>query len=347
MKLLQSIIAASLMTLAAYHTADACTRVVFAGKDSVTLTGRNLDWKTPIPTNLYVMPRGIDRTSSDSDGAIRWRSRYGSVIAVGYDMGISEGMNERGLVCNLLYLPGTKYTLPEETRAPMSSSLWAGYILDNYSTVDEAVADLARDYFHIEAPDMPSGTSTTLHAAISDASGDNAIIEYIDGKLTIHHGKQYRVLTNAPVYEQQLAVNRYWEDVGGMNTLPGTNRSSDRFVRATFYLGCIPDTAEHRVALAGVFGVLFNCAVPVGIVLPDNPEVSQTQWRSVSDHKHLRYYYATTYNPSVMWVDLTRFDLRAGSPIMKLDIIRQRKPYIGDVRPYMTPDKGFVPVGAR
>lgn len=347
MKILQCIVIGAL-ALAAYHPdARACTRVVYVGADNIVLTGRNLDWKTPIPTNLYVMPRGIDRTSSDRDGAIHWRSRYGSVIAVGYDIGISEGMNERGLVCNLLYLPDTKYTHPEETRAPMSSSLWAGYILDNYSTVDQAVADLSRDFFHIVAPDMPGGASTTLHAAIADASGNSAIIEYIDGKLTIHHGEQCRVLTNAPVYDQQLAVNRYWEDVGGMNTLPGTNRSSDRFVRATFYLGCIPDTAEHKVALAGVFGVLFNCAVPVGIVLPDNPEVSQTQWRSVADHKHLRYYFATTYNPSVMWVDLMRFDLSAGSPIMKLDIIRQPKAYIGDVRQYMNADKGFVPLGAR
>lgn len=349
MKTLQTLWTAAAISAAALcfgPEAEACTRVVYAGHDNTAITGRNLDWKTPIPTNLYVQPRGISRVSAQGDNALRWRSLYGSVVAVGYDMGVSEGMNERALVCNLLYLPGTEYKLPNETRRPMSSSLWAQYILDNYATVAEAVEGLSRDAFYIDAPDMPGGASTTLHAALSDASGDCAIIEYINGRISIHHGRECRVLTNAPVYDSQVAVEQYWARIGGMKMLPGTNSSSDRFVRASFYVGCIPDTVRHEVALAGVFGVLFNCAVPVGISVPDSPEVSQTQWRSVADHSNLVYYYATTYNPSVMWVDLRQFDLREGAPTMKLDIINQTKAYIGNVRDDMHPDKGFVPMSS-
>ena len=332
------------VALSANPKTTACTRVVYAGHNNTAVTGRNLDWKTPIPTNLYVQPRGINRVSAQGPEALQWQSRYGSVVAVGYDMGVSEGMNEQALVCNLLYLPGTEYKLPRETRRPMSSSLWAQYILDNYATVAEAVDGLSRDVFYIDAPDMPGGASTTLHAALSDASGDCAIIEYVNGRISIHHGYEYRVLTNAPLYDSQKAIEQYWSCIGGMKMLPGTNSSSDRFVRASFYVGCIPDTVRHEVALAGVFGVLFNCAVPVGISVPDSPEVSQTQWRSVADHSNLVYYYATTYNPSVMWVDLRQFDLGKGASIMKLDIIRQQKPYIGNVRDYMHPDRGFVPM---
>ena len=341
---LLSVMAIFAVTLSVNPKAAACTRVVYAGLGNTAITGRNLDWKTPIPTNLYVQPRGIDRVSAQGPDALQWRSLYGSVVAVGYDMGVSEGMNERALVCNLLYLPGTEYKLPKETRRPMSSSLWAQYILDNYATVAEAVEGLTHDVFYIDAPDMPGGASTTLHAALSDASGDCAIIEYADGRISIYHGREYRVLTNAPMYESQKAIVQYWERIGGMKMLPGTNSSSDRFVRASFYVGCIQDTVRHEVALAGVFGVLFNCAVPVGISVPGSPEVSQTQWRSVADHSNLVYYYATTYNPSVMWVDLREFDLGEGAPIMKLNVINQQKPYIGNVRDDMHPDKGFVPM---
>ena len=84
--------------------------------------------------------------------------------------------------------------------------------------------------------------------------------------------------------------------------------------------------------------------VSFGISVPGSPEVSQTQWRSVADHSNLVYYYATTYNPSVMWVDLREFDLGEGAPIMKLNVINQQKPYIGNVRDDMHPDKGFVPM---
>ena len=42
---------------------------------------------------------------------------------------------------------------------------------------------------------------------------DNASV--VDGKLVIHHGRQYQVMTNSPVFDQQLALNAYWQQIGG------------------------------------------------------------------------------------------------------------------------------------
>lgn len=62
---------------------------------------------------------------------------------------------------------------------------------------------------------MPDGTRmATLHLSISDADGDNAIFEYIGGELKIHHDKSYQVMTNSPVFDQQLALNDYWKISG-------------------------------------------------------------------------------------------------------------------------------------
>lgn len=334
------------LTLLAAVPAKPCTRVLYQGTDGTVITGRTLDWKEDIATNLYVMPRGIRQVSSkDADKAITWTSQYGSVVAVGYDLGVSEGMNEKGLVCNLLYLPGSVYARPGgDDRKLMSSSLWAQYVLDNYATVSEAVDGLRADIFAISAPAMPGGDAATIHMALSDTTGNSAIIEYLNGELSIHEGHEYVVLTNAPPYDEQLAVQKYWAQVGGMNMLPGTNRSYDRFARASFYISAVPKDTDHAMALAGVFGVLFNCSVPVGITLPDNPEISSTRWRSVADQKKLRYYYGITLNPSVMWVDLNEFLLTPGSPIMKLDIIGQTKMYVGDVIKDMHPSKGYTPM---
>lgn len=325
--------------------AEACTRVVYIGDDGYAITGRNLDWKEDIATNLYVMPRGIVRSGYDvADSTITWTAKYGSVIAVGYDLGTSEGMNEEGLCANLLYLPGTSYSRPNDNRLLMSSSMWANYVLDNFANTAEAVEALKKDVFRIDAPQMPGGSSTTLHLAISDKHGYSAIIEYIDGNLSIHEGYEYQVLTNAPPLDQQLAVAEYWKQVGGMNMLPGTNRSYDRFARASFYINCIPKNAAHDMAIAGVFGVVFNCAVPVGISTPEQPEISSTRWRSVADQKNLVYYYGTTLNPSIMWVDLNDFLLTPGSPIMKLDIINAKKAYGGNVIKDMVRSNGFKPM---
>ncbi len=327
---------------------EACTRVVYIGDGECNvITGRTLDWKEEIPSNLYVLPRGIERAGYDRPNTINWTSKYGSVVNVGYDMGVSEGMNEKGLVVNLLYLPGTSYSYTDgrqDNRLIMSASLWAQYVLDNFATTSEAVAQLSKDEIRIEAATMPGGSPTVVHMAISDTTGNSAIIEYLDGKLSIHEGKQYQVLTNAPPYDQQLAVNEYWKQVGGMNMLPGTNRSYDRFARGSFYINAVPKNASHEMAVAGVFGVIFNCSVPVGISLPDNPEISSTRWRSVSDQSKLIYYYGTTLNPSVMWVNLNDFLLTPGAPIMKLDILNQKKPYIGNVIKDMKKSEGYKPL---
>ncbi|CSI84473.1 choloylglycine hydrolase [Vibrio cholerae] len=30
----------------------------------------------------------------------------------------------------------------------------------------------------------------------------------------IHHGSQYKVMTNSPTFDQQLALNTYWQQIG-------------------------------------------------------------------------------------------------------------------------------------
>lgn len=324
--------------------ADACTRVVYAGNDNQIITGRTLDWVSDIPVNIYIMPQGMNRIGYDSPNTIKWTSKYGSVVTVGYDIGVSEGMNEKGLVCNLLYLPGTIYSLPGDTRPEMGTAVWAQYVLDNFATVSEAVAQLSKDEFRIAAPQMPGGNSTTIHMAISDTTGNNAIIEYIDGKISIHEGKDYTVLTNAPPFDQQLAINEYWQNIGGLHMLPGTNRSSDRFARGYFYINAIPRDANRQMALGGVFGVVRNVSVPLGISIPGQPEISSTQWRSVSDQKERVYFFETTLSPGVIWVDMKKFDMTPGSPVMKLDLMHGTNDLVGDVFNNFVQSPPFTPL---
>lgn len=334
----------SIMAITAADDVEACTRVVYVGDNNEVITGRTLDWKSPIGTNLYVMPRGMERMGYDEPNTIKWVSKYGSVVSVGYDVGVNEGMNEKGLVCNLLYLPGTVYSLPNDTRPYISTSVWAQYVLDNFATTSEAVAELKKDRFQINAPAMPGGNATTLHMAISDATGNSAIIEYINGVISIHEGVEFQVMTNAPIYDKQLAINDYWKHVGGMKMLPGTNNSSDRFVRASFYVDALPKNVSHQMALAGVFGVINNCSVPMGISTPDQPEISSTQWRSVSDQKDKVYYFESTLSPAIIWIDLSKCDLRKCASVLKLDLINNTQTLVGEMNNLMVKSKPFTPM---
>jgi choloylglycine hydrolase len=310
----------------------ACTRTLYVGDGDTVITGRNMDWKEDMASNLWVLPAGAARDGAAGPRSAKWTSKYGSVGVSGYEAGITDGMNEKGLVANLLYLAESDYGTPDGKRPVISISTWPQYVLDNFATVAEAVDALRAGPFDMLAPPLPNGAPAALHLAISDATGDSAIFEYVGGKLVIHHGKQYTVMTNSPVYDEQLALNEYWKSIGGLVFLPGTNRAADRFARAAFLLNAIPRHLDKNYiagvplqsyayqAVAAVLSVQRAVSVPLGISTPDQPNISSTIWRTVSDQKSLIYYFDSATRPNTFWVSLAKLDLKSGAPVRKLTI---------------------------
>lgn len=313
---------ACIMVAAAAVTgkSDACTRAVYLGPDNMIVTGRTMDWKEDPQSNIYFFPRGMERRGGKTDNTIKWTSVYGSVVTAGYDIGVCDGMNEKGLVANLLFLAESDYHRPDDKRPVMGLSIWTQYVLDNFATVDEAVEVLGKEVFRIDDPDLPNGAKSTLHLSISDPTGNSAIFEYINGNLVIHHGRDCQVMTNSPTYDKQQTLDDYWEQIGGLVMLPGTNRASDRFVRASFYIKALPQTADYRQAVAGVFSVMQNVSVPLGISIPSQPNIASTRWRTVADQKNRVYYFESTLSPDIFWIDLNALDFSADKSVRKLTL---------------------------
>ncbi|MGJ8503488.1 linear amide C-N hydrolase, partial [Glaesserella parasuis] len=93
----------------------------------------------------------------------------------------------------------------------------------------------------------------------------------------IHHSRKYQVMTNSPVFDQQLAIKDYWEQVGGVNMLPGTSRAADRFVRASFYIDAVPRDLSDDKAVASVLSVIRNASTPYGMKVEGQPQNSSTR----------------------------------------------------------------------
>jgi len=311
---------------------NACTRVVYKGPNNTVITGRTMDFSLEIPANLWVFPRGMKRDGAVGKSSIAWTSKYGSVAASSWDIATPDGMNEKGLVANMLWLVESEYPSFEKDGAKkgLAISMWAQYALDNFATVAEAVAALREESFAVVSDFIP-GTDkfTTVHLSLSDATGDNAILEYVGGKLVIHHDPEYIVMTNDPTYEKQLAISKYWENIPGKTFLPGSVTAPDRFVRASYFIKAIPQTDNTRVAIAGVFSVIRNVSVPYGYSIEGFPNLSTTQWRVVSDHKNLVYYFETALTPNAFWVDLKKLDFSNASNVRKLDL-SNNKTYSGE-----------------
>jgi penicillin V acylase-like amidase (Ntn superfamily) len=301
---------------------DACSRAVYFGQEGQTVTGRTMDWfVSDMDTNLWLYPRGLER-SSNTSSPVNWKSRYGTVVTTIYEGAAADGMNERGLVANMLYLAESKYPAAAtgDNRPTLPISAWAQYVLDNYATTAEAVEGMRKEDFRMVAIKAPTGEEGTVHLSISDASGDSAIFEYIDGKLVIHHGRQYQVMTNSPTYDQQLSLAKYWENIGGATMLPGTNRASDRFARMSYYINEATQTGDPRRSVATVFSVMRNVSVPLGIKVPGQPNIADTLWLTVSDQKNKVYYYQDTNSPSILWVRLNDLNFKEGSGARKLQL---------------------------
>ena len=302
--------------------AQACTRAVYHGPDGTYLTGRSMDFKDPIVSNLWVFPRGMKRHGAAGSRSVEWTSRYGSLAVSGYEISTVDGMNEAGLNANLLWLTSSEFPKDDGATPRMSLALWAQYFLDQFATVEEAVKHVRATPIQIVSGETPGrpGSLTPLHLSLSDASGDSAILEWIGGELRIHHGRQFQVMTNDPPYEDQLANQRYWSGVDGRSFLPGTNRAEDRFVRANFYINAVVQSSEPRTAAASVFSVIRNVSVPYGISLADAPNLSTTRWRVVADQKGMVFYGESATSPNIFWVDVKKLDFTEGGEVRKLDL---------------------------
>lgn len=315
------------------HVAKGCTRVVYKGPNNTVITGRTMDFSIEIPANQWIFPRGMKRNGQVGKNSIEWVSKYGSIGVSTWDIAIADGMNEKGLVANLLWLVASEYPKFDKggDRKGMAISMWAQYVLDNFATVQEAVEELRKESFAIVSDFIP-GTDkfTTVHLSISDATGDNAIFEYIQGKLVIHHDPDYIVMTNDPTYEKQLAIAQYWQNIPGKTFLPGSVSSADRFVRASFFINAIPQTDDERISVAGVLSVIRNVSVPYGFEIEGYPNLSTTRWRSVADQKNLVYYFETALTPNCFWVDLKKVDFSEKAGVRKLDL-SNFKTYSGEV----------------
>ena len=259
----------------------ACTRVVYQGPNDDIITARSMDWKVDIGTNLWIFPRGMHRTGQAGPNSLQWTSKYGSVIASGYDISTTDGMNEKVLVANLLWLVESEYPKFDQSKPGLALSLWAQYMFDNFATVQETVDAMADELFTVVTANVPGEDRlANLHLSLSDTTGDSAIVEYVGNKQVIHHDRRYQVMTNSPTFDKQLALEEYWRDIGGTVMLPGTNRASDRFARASFYINAIPKDEDPDLALASVFSVIRNVSVPYGITKPGQPNISSTRWDS-------------------------------------------------------------------
>lgn len=329
MKLRALIIAGSLI---ANHGSFACTKMTNNFGDGNIYTARTMDLCIDLPYDIAVYPRGMSEQGNSPTGKqLIWNSKYASIMVREIKKPLLadvDGVNEKGLAVNLLYLQGTEYESRDVNKPGVSVFKWAKYALDNYSTVNQVLAGL--NNYQITAQSVRLGSNTVslpMHFSIEDASGDNAVIEFINGKISVFHGKNYNVMTNEPDYASQLAnlARVQKSNMYTLENLPGGASPTNRFVRAYFYSKNLPEfSADTLNSVENMFSAISatfvpyysnyqqSCGLTGGHAVED---VWPTQWATVIDHKRQTLYLVDGKSGNHVSVGLGKFNIASGQPL--------------------------------
>lgn len=304
--------------------AQPCSRYLWNDNGLGVFVSRTMDWPESTEPVLTALPRGMARNGGLAGGEpvvqsnpARWTSKYGSLVTTVYGIGTADGLNEQGLAGHMLYLQATDFGPRDASRPAVQAGLWLQYLLDNAASVTQALEIM--DDVQI-VPVQAHGHDATVHLAIEDASGDSAIIEFVNGEPVVHHGREYRIMTNDPTYEEQLALlgARDFSNPSCDTPLPGNVKATDRFQRAAYYGAMLPEPESERQAVASVLAIARNVSVPFGAPYGEFG-IYNTEYRTAINLTERRYFFELTTSPSVIWVDLAELDLREGAPVMVLD----------------------------
>lgn len=318
------VILATAFALAPLSSALACSRILWNNNKLAVVVGRTMDWPESTEPILTVFPRGLEHNGgvlrenvAVKENALKWTSKHASLVTTVYGVGTVDGLNEKGFSGHALYLNATDFGTRDVSKPAVHAGLWLQYLLDNAASVKEALA--LQEKLQVVVVEV-NGHKSTIHLAIEDASGDSAVIEFVGGKAVIHHGPEYRIMTNDPTYDEQLALlkKQDFSKPTSDTPLPGNVKPSDRFQRAVYYSTLLPEPKNEREAIAGVLAVARNVSVPFGAPYKGFG-IYNTEYRTAINVTTRRYFFELTTSPNVIWADLTRFNLEPGSPVLTLN----------------------------
>jgi len=303
-----------LAALAIAPAVRACTSFVIADGDRYVLA-KNYDWHMDHGL-IVVNKRGIPKKAlllDLFDRPTQWVSKYGSVTFNQFGREIPNGgINEAGLVLEVMMLPGTKYPRRDKRPALMA---WVQYQLDNCATIEDVIAT-------DDAVRVSGNSPMPLHFLGCDRQGNVATFEWLDGKMVVHRGEKLpvKVLTN-DTYAKSLNYLKGYTGHGGSKDLPhGSWWSLDRFVCATDrVMNYRPSSGQDMIPYA------FDTLASVR-------QGDSTKWMIVYDLDAMEMHYRTVSCNETRTIRVNDCDFDPHTPVKVISI---NTPHTGLLNPHL------------
>lgn len=324
---------ASIIFASTNRSVFACTDFVVKTIDGSAVVGRSMEWSEDMKSHICVHPRGEQRVSMLTNGksGIKWRSSYGIVAAncYGLDMAV-DGMNEKGLSFAALWFPGATYQSVEsgQEQATIDVIDLGIWILGNCTTVEEAKQAISKVRVCVQER-AEIGIVPMVHVALHDPLGNNAVIEFVDGKVRVYDNRN-GVLTNAPTFDWHMTNLRNYIQLSAVNPqpvvlagsvlappgqgsgllgIPGDWTPPSRFVRTTTMLAYAKPVASAAEGVNLAQHVLNAVDIPLGDIRDKAGSDSHndyTQWAVVKDLSNKVFYFRSYNDQTLRCLDLKR-----------------------------------------
>lgn len=280
---------------------NACTTLCIS-TESELVFGKNYDWSISYGL-VFVNKKNVEKTALITKGnPAKWVAKYGSVSFNQFGREFpSGGMNEAGLVVELMWLDDTKYPEPDDRPTVGSTLSWIQYQLDNSATIEDVIA--SDKLIRIAQSSVP------IHYLLADRSGKCMSVEFLAGKMVYHTGETMMVktLTN-DTYEKSVEYLKRHEGFGGTEPVKNDKGSLGRFVTACSMVKAYKPEAGKTAVDYG-----FN-------ILKTIDQGDYTRWSIIYDIKNLAVYFRTSDNRKIKNIKLADLNFSCATDVKMLDI---------------------------
>ena len=332
----------------------ACTDFKLTSKDGTVVIARSLEFGQDLQSNLRssTRERSFNFKLDNNKAGLNWKGKYGYLYIDGFQVDAAfDGLNEKGLSFEYLYLPGeTEYqTVPQGKESQAVPYFHFGdWVLSNFQSIDEVKTALKNIY--VTQAMLPGLGNMVLpaHAAIYEQSGKGIVVEFYNNQINV--SESIGTMTNSPRYEWHVTNLRNYINLSALNAqpvtqgkfvfnstgqgsgavgLPGDASPPSRFVKTAFMQKNVYQAKDPVELLNLAEHIINNVDLPAGYVRGETngqTETDTTQWVVFKDLTHLHLAYRTYGNLTLRHIHLDRINFAKDAPLLKMPLAIPAQP---------------------
>jgi len=301
-----------------------CTSLTYTAATGQHFFGRTMDFPTTTPWRPVFLPRHYQwQTALDTTRTTRYALLGGGRISTDFSAYLmADGVNESGLTCAELYLPGAVDYAddPVPGHTNLTPQDFISWVLGEHATLAEVVADLP----HVTLVGRKWGADKYVypfHWILSDRSGQTLVIEPTGGPLTAEPDAA-AVLTNTPVLATHLKNLNDFLGVAGADFTPATITAAKsyiasgaplpagpvptrRFIHMAIQRWGTPTIATTDATVTQLFDWLAEVILPYDPARRDQGNHNYTHYRGIIDLTRLTYFFMSRTTNRLQQITLT------------------------------------------